>query len=62
VRPRGDFFEFSSTYAGWEEGKKKSKKNYINHFGYAAYLEVKFKLNFDEERGSEIEKKFSKKF
>ncbi len=24
--PRGDFFEFSSTYAGGEKGKKLSKK------------------------------------
>jgi len=33
------------------------KKYNIDYFGYAANLEVKFKLNFDEERGSKIEKK-----
>ena len=37
---------------------KNCPKNYnIDYFGYAANLEVKFKLNFDEERGSKIEKK-----
>jgi hypothetical protein len=29
----------------------------IDYSGYAADLEVKFKMNFDEERGSKIEKK-----
>jgi len=38
---------------GGRKGKKLSK----NYFGYAAILEVKFKLNFDEERVSKIEKK-----
>jgi len=28
----------------------------MDYFGYVADLEVKFKLNFDEERGSKIEK------
>jgi len=51
------FFEFSGTYAGGRRGKKLTKKYNIDYFGYAAYLEVKFKLNFDEERGSKIEKK-----
>jgi hypothetical protein len=37
--------------------KNCSKKYNIDYFGYAANLEVKFKLNFDEERGSKIEKK-----
>ena len=27
--PRGDFFEFSGTYAGGEEGKKTVQKNII---------------------------------
>ncbi len=33
------------------------KKCNIDYFGYVANLEVKFKLNFDEQRGSKIEKK-----
>jgi hypothetical protein len=37
-------------------GAKNCPKKYnIDYFGYAANLEVKFKLNFDEERGSKIE-------
>jgi len=53
VLSRGDFFEFSGTYAGGgRRGKKCPKKYKIDYFGYAANLEVKFKLNFDEERGS----------
>ena len=43
------------TYAGGE--KTVQKKYNIDYFGYADNLEVKFKLNFDEERGSKIEKK-----
>jgi hypothetical protein len=36
-------------------GAKNWPKNYnIDYFGHAANLEVKFKLNFDEERGSKI--------
>jgi len=42
---------------GGRRGKKLPKKYNIDYFGYAANLEVKFKLNFDEERGSKIEKK-----
>ncbi len=45
-------------------GEKNCPKKYnIDYFGYAANLEVKFKLNFDEERGSNVEKKskFQKK-
>jgi len=38
-------------------GKKLSKKYNIDYFGFAANLEVKFKLNFDEDKGSKIEKK-----
>ena len=57
MNTRGDFFEFSGTYAGGRRDKKLSKKYNIDYFGYAANLEVKFKLNFDEERGSKIEKK-----
>ena len=39
-------------------GEKNCPNKYnIDYFGYAANLEVKFKLNFDEERGSKIEKK-----
>ncbi len=37
-------------------GKKLSKKK-IDYFGYAVNLEFKFKLNFDEEGWSKIEKK-----
>ena len=37
--------------------KNYPKKYNIDYFGHAANLEVKFKLNFDEERGSKIEKK-----
>ncbi len=33
------------------------KKYNIDYFGYAVNLEFKFKLNFDQERGSKIEKK-----
>jgi hypothetical protein len=45
-----------------EEGQKNCPKKYnIDYFGYAANLEVKFKLNFDEERGSKIEKKSNTK-
>ena len=29
LEPRGDFFEFSGTYAGGEEGKKTVQKNII---------------------------------
>jgi hypothetical protein len=29
VEPRGDFFEFSGTYGGGEEGKKTVQKNII---------------------------------
>ncbi len=48
---RGYFFDFSGTYAGGGGGAKKCPKKYnIDYFGYAANLEVKFKLNFDEER------------
>jgi len=39
-------------------GEKNCPKKYnIDYFGYAGNLEVKLKLNFDEERGSKIEKK-----
>jgi hypothetical protein len=44
-------------YAGGRRGKKLSKKYNINYFGYAVNLEFKFKLNFDQERGSKIGKK-----
>jgi hypothetical protein len=50
VLSRGDFFEFSGTYAGGGE-KNCPKKYNIDYFGYAANLVVKFKLNFDEGRG-----------
>jgi len=42
----------------WGGGGAKNcpKKYNIDYFGYTANLEVKFKLNFDEERGSKIEK------
>ncbi len=33
------------------------KKHNIDYFWYAVNFEFKFKLNFDEERGSKIEKK-----
>ena len=37
--------------------EKFAKKYHIDYFGYAVNLEFKFKLNFDQERGSKIEKK-----
>jgi hypothetical protein len=40
-----------------ERREKNCPKKYNDYFGYAANLEVKFKLNFDEEGGSKIEKK-----
>jgi len=39
---------------GGRRGKNCPKKYNIDYFGYAANLEVKLKLNFDEEK---IEKK-----
>jgi hypothetical protein len=47
------FFNFQAPMLGGWRGKKLSK----NDFGYAANLEIKFKLNFDEENGSKIENK-----
>jgi len=41
----------------FRSGKNCPNKYNIDYFGYAANLEVKFKLNFDEERGSKTEKK-----
>jgi hypothetical protein len=38
-------------------GKQLAKKHKNDYFGYAINLEFKIKLNFDEERGSKIEKK-----
>ena len=39
-------------------GAKNCPNKYnIDYSGYAADLEVKFKMNFDEERGLKIEKK-----
>ena len=52
--PRGYFFDFSGTYAGGGGAKNYPKKYNIDNFGHAANLEVKFILNFDEERGSKI--------
>ena len=37
---------------GERRGKNCPKKYNIDYFRYAANLEVKFKLNFDEERGA----------
>ena len=51
------FFEFSGTYAGGGGAKNCPKIYNMDYFGYAANLEVKFKLNFNEERGSKTEKK-----
>ena len=54
VLSRGDFFEFSGTYAGGGGGEKNCPKKYnIDYFGYAVNLGFKFKLNFDEEGGDE---------
>ena len=39
------------------DSKNCPKKYNIDYFGYAVNLEFKFKLNFDQERGSKIEKK-----
>ncbi len=41
-------------------GKQFAKKYNNDYFGYATNLEFKFKLIFDEEGGSKIEKKKSK--
>jgi len=39
-------------------GVKNCPKKYnIDYFGYAVNLEFKFKLNFDQKRGSKIKKK-----
>ncbi len=54
------FLNFQAPMLGGVRGKNCPKKYNIDYFGYAANLEVKFKLNFDEERGSKIEKKKSK--
>jgi hypothetical protein len=42
---------------GGEGAKNYPNKYNIDYFGHAANLEVKFKLNLDEERGSKIFKK-----
>ena len=58
----GLFFQFSGTYAGVRVGQKNSQKKYnIDYFGQAVNLEFKFKLNFDKEGVSKIEKKIKKK-
>ena len=51
------FFNFQAPMLGGGGAKNCPKKFDIDCFGYAADLEVKFKLNFDEEMGSKIEKK-----
>jgi len=48
------FLNFQASMLG---GENCPKKYNIDYFGYAANLEVKFKLNFDKKRGSKIEKK-----
>jgi hypothetical protein len=49
------FFNFQARMLGG--GTKNCPKKYnIDYFGYAVNFEFKFKLNFDEERGSKIEK------
>jgi len=46
---------------GGGDGTKNCPKKYnIDYFGCAVNLEFKFKLNFDQERGSKIEKKTNK--
>ena len=54
------FFNFQARMLGGS-GKKLAKKYNIDYFGYAVSFEFKFKLNFDQERGSKIEKKRQKK-
>jgi hypothetical protein len=51
------FFKFRHLCWGRGGAKYCPKKYTFDYFGYAANLLVKFKLNFDEERGSKIEKK-----
>jgi len=51
------FLIFRHLCWGGRGAKNCPKKYNIDYFGYAADLEVKFKLNFDEERVSKIEKK-----
>ena len=48
------FLNFQAPMLGGGGAKNCPKKYNIDYFGYAANLEVKFKLNFDEERGSKI--------
>ena len=48
-------FTFSSTF----RAKNWPKKFNIDYCGYAANLEFKFKLNFDEKGGSKFKKKSS---
>ncbi len=50
-------FNFQAPMLGGGGAKNCPKKCNIDYFGYVANLEVKFKLNFDEQRGSKIEKK-----
>ena len=54
------FLIFQAPMLGGGGAKNCPKKYNIDYFGHAANLEVKFKLNFDEERGSKIYKKKSK--
>ena len=51
------FFNFQAHMLGGGGAKNCPKKYNIDYFGYAVNLEFKFKLNFDPERGSIIEKK-----
>ncbi len=57
------FFNFQASMLGGGGAKNCPKKFNIDYFGYADDLEVKFKLNFDEEMWPKIEKKvkFQKK-
>ena len=56
------FLNFQAPMLGGGGARNWPKKYNIDYFGYAANLEVKFKFNFDEERGSKKEKsKISKK-
>jgi len=51
------FLNFQAPMLGVKGAKNYTKKYNIDYFGYAANLEVKFKLDLDEDRGSKIEKK-----
>ena len=61
MKSRGDFLNFQARMLGEGGAKNQPKKYNIDYFGQAVNLEFKFKLNFDKEGVSKIEKKNFKK-